>query len=73
MDLETVIESEASQKEKKQILYINIYVESGGKKMVEVILPTEQKQRHRHREQMYGNQGGEREWWDELGDWGKHI
>ena len=28
----------------------------------------EQKQRHRHREQMYGYQRGKRAW-EELGDW----
>ena len=27
----------------------------------------------RHREQMYGCQGGSGGWWDELGDWDWHI
>ena len=35
-------------------------------KMVQVNLFAEQKQRHRHREQMCGYRGGE---WDGLGDW----
>ena len=36
-------------------------------KMVKMIIFAKQKQRHRCREQMYGNQG------DKLGDWDWHI
>ena len=43
-----------------------MYVES--RKMVQMILFAKHKQRHRHREEMYGYQG-ESEEWDELGDW----
>ena len=56
MHLETVIQSEVSQKRKTNIIYSRIYVES--RKMVQMNLFTRQKQRHRCREQMYGHQGG---------------
>lgn len=43
-----------------------------SRKMVQVILFTKQKQRHRGREPTHGCQGGK--WgWDELGDWNWHI
>ena len=46
-------------------------------KMVQMILFAKQKQRHRHREKMYGYQGGKggvvRGGWEELGDWDGHI
>ena len=37
-----------------------------------MILFTEQKQRHRCREQSYGYQGGRRGW-DEVGNWCGHV
>ena len=39
-----------------------------SRKMVQMILFAKHKQRHRHREEMYGYQEGSEEW-DELGDW----
>ena len=41
------------------------------RKMVQMNGFARQKQRHRCREQMYGNQGGKagKGWWNELGDW----
>ena len=53
MDLETVIQSEVSQKPRK---------------MVQMNRFAGQKLRHRCREQRYGHQGGKRGW-GELGDW----
>ena len=66
INLETIIQNEISQKKK---LY-NTYVKS--RKMVSMILLERQKQRHRHREQIHGHQGGKREW-DELRDWDRHT
>ena len=51
MDLKTVIQSEVSQKEKIKYHILSIQVES------EKIVFTKQKQRQRHREQMFGYQG----------------
>ena len=67
MDLETVIQSEVSQTQKINIAHEHIYVES--RKMVQMILFAKQKSRHRHREQMYGYQGGKEgvEWIWRLG------
>ena len=69
MDLETVIQSEVSQKEKTNIVYECIYVEPS--KMVQMNQFEEQKWRHICREQTYGHQRGKVVgWWrDELGDW----
>ena len=61
MDLEIVIESEVSQKEK------NKYVES--RKMVQMNLFTKQKDTHRHRKQIYGYQKGKVAGRDKLGTW----
>ena len=56
MDLESVIQSEISQKEKnKYCILIQIGV---IKKKGQMIRCTKLKQRHRRREQMYGYQGG---------------
>ena len=55
IDLETVIQSEVCQKEKR-ISYINAYVEP--RKMVQMNQFAGQKLRHRCREQTYGHQGG---------------
>ena len=54
MDLETVIQSEVSQKEKSK--YHIMYVES--RKKVQMNRFARQKWRHRCREQLYGHQGG---------------
>ena len=56
MDLETVIHSEVSQKEKNKYRILCIYVEP--RKMVQMNRFAGQKLRHRHREQTYGHQGG---------------
>ena len=78
MDLETV------RKRKTSIVYYNAYIwlrsmrlqgditeglsTVKSRKMVQMILFAKHKQRHRHREEMYGYQEGSEEW-DELGDW----
>ena len=56
MDLEIVIQSEVSQKEKNKYRILCIYVEP--RKMVQINWFAGQKLRHRCREQMYGQQGG---------------
>ena len=66
MDLETVIQSEVSKKQEKQVSYINAYMWN-LQKLVQTILFTKQKQRHRRREQTYGYQGGKGGC--KLGDW----
>ena len=43
-----------------------------SREMVQINLFAKQKNRHRHREQIYGYQGGKGEW-DKLGDWNRHI
>ena len=53
MNLETVIQSEVSQKEKNKY---RIYVKP--RKMVRMNQYAGQKLRHRYREQTYGHQGG---------------
>ena len=55
MDLETVIQSEVSQKEKSEH-YILSHV-CGIQKNGMMVLFAKQKQRHRHKEQMYRYQG----------------
>ena len=74
MDLESVIQSEVSQKREKQIPYANTYIWNLKKKLVMKNWFAGQKQRHRCRKQTYGHQGGGVAgwwwwWWDELGDW----
>ena len=63
MNLETIIQSEVSQKE-KSIIYQCVYMES--RKMVLMELFARQQWRHRHREQTYGpgGMGGGRRGWD---------
>ena len=56
MDLETVIQSEVSQKEKNKY-HILTHV-CGTQKMVQMNRFAEQKLRYRCREQTYGHQGG---------------
>ena len=69
MDLETVIQSEVSQKEKNKYHILRMYVEP--RKMVQMSQFAGQKLRHRHREQTYGHQGRKPGvgGGDELGDW----
>ena len=52
----SIIQSEASQKEKNKYRIMSLNVES--RKMLQVNLFAKQKQRHRCREQTYGYQGG---------------
>ena len=66
-DLETIIQSDISQKEKNKYCILT-HVES-EKNLVQTILFTKQKQRRRHREQTYGLQSWKGEL-DELEDWG---
>ena len=51
-------------------MHISIYVES--RKMAQINQFAKQKERHRHKEQ-YMDTKGEKERWDELGDWGLHL
>ena len=72
MDLETVIQSEVSQKEKNKYRILTHIVEP--RKMVQMNQFAGQKLRHRCREQTYGHQEGKTAvgwgWWcAELGDW----
>ena len=60
MDLEIVIQSEVSQKEKNKYRILCIYVEP--RKMVQINWFAGQKLRHRCREQTYGHQGGKAVW-----------
>ena len=65
MDLETVIQSEVSQKEKnKYCIFTHI---CGFRKMIQTNLYAKQKQRYRHGEQAYDSKGKR---WDGLGGWG---
>ena len=57
MDLETIIQSEVSQKEKNKY---RIFICVEPRKMVQMKQFARQKWRHRCREQMYGHQGGKR-------------
>ena len=66
-DLETIIQSDISQKEKNKYCILT-HVES-EKNLVQTILFTKQKQRRRHREQTYGHQSWKGEL-DELEGWG---
>ena len=72
MDLETVIQSEVSQKEKNKYHILSMYVEP--RKTVQMSRFAGQKLRHRCREQTYGHQGGKTAvgwgwWYAESGDW----
>ena len=69
MDLETVIQSEVSQKEKNKYRILMHICEI--QKNITDELVCKQKQRHRCKEQSYGHQGGKAlggGTWDELGD-----
>ena len=61
-DLETIIQSEVSQKEKKQVSYINSYMWNLEKWYGWTYLQS--RNRERCREQMYGHQEGERGGWN---------
>ena len=64
MDLESVIQSEVSQKQKNEYcMLIHIY---GICKNGIGDLFAKLKERHRYRKQTYGDQGRKR-WWEELG------
>ena len=58
MHLETIIESEVSQKEKNK--YHLLTHTCGTEKLVQMNWFAEQKLRHRCRKQMYGHKGGKR-------------
>ena len=59
MNLEPIIQSKVSQKEKdKYHILMYIYMES--RKMVLINLSARQKQRHRHKEWIYGHRWGRR-------------
>ena len=71
MQLEILTLSEVSQKEKDKY-HMKLLI-CGISNMVQMNLPTKQKQTHRHREQTCGCQGrGGREW-DRLGVWGQQM
>ena len=63
MTLEPIIQSEVSQKEKHQNIYLCIYMEF--RKMVMMILYARQQKRHRCKEQTFGL-CGRRQGWDDL-------
>ena len=48
MNLEPVIQNEESEREKKQILYINTYIYVESRKIVLINLFAGQEERHRH-------------------------
>ena len=63
MDLESVIQSEASQKERKKktnIIHLCVYLES--RKVVQMNLFAGQEERCRCREQLCGHRGERRGW-----------
>ena len=63
MNLEPIVQSEVSQKEKdRYCILMHIYMES--RKMVLMIWFAGQQRRHRHEEQTCGHSGGEGEWDD---------
>ena len=70
MDLESIMQSEVSQKEKNK--YRTLTPTCGIQKNGTDETICKAGQRHRRREQTCGHGGGEREW-DELGDWDWHI
>ena len=63
MDLETVTQSEVSQREKKKYHILTHIIES--RKTVLMNLSAGQEQRHRYKEQICGHSEGRRGW-DEL-------
>ena len=56
MNLEPIIQSEVSQKEKNKLSYINTYI--WNQERVLMNLFAGQQWRHRHREQTYGREEG---------------
>jgi len=60
MDLESVLQSEVSQKEKNKIIYYHIHMES--RKMVPMNLPAGQEQRSRPREWTVDRREGGTNW-----------
>lgn len=74
MNLEPIIHSEVSQKEKNkyQILLINTYVWDLGRWLVQMNLFAGQQWRHRHREETCGPSETRRAW-DELRQWHGNI
>ena len=70
MDLETVIQSEVSQKEKKKS-YINTYMWKVEKSYRWLYLQIRNKDTD-IKKKVYGHQGG-KEGWDELGNWDWYI
>ena len=66
MDLEIILLSEVSQKEKDKYHMVSLTCEIQN--MAQMNLSTKQKQTHRHREQTCGCQGGGRK--DGVGVWG---
>ena len=69
MQLEILILSELSQKEKNTILSLI----SGIQNMAQMNLSMKQKQTHRHGEQTCGCQGGERREWDGQRIWDQQM
>ena len=70
MDLEIIVLSEVSQKEKDK--YHMISLTCGISNLIQMNLSTKQKQTHRHRKQTYGyprGKGGR----DKLGVWDEQI
>ena len=68
MQLDIIIPSEVSQKEKDKNHVISLTCRFSN--MTQMNLPTKQKQTHRHREQICGCQGEEGREWDGWGVWG---
>ena len=61
MNIEPIIQSEVSQKEKdKYCVLTHIYMES--RKMVVAILCARQQRKHRHKEMTFGHSGRRRGW-----------
>ena len=70
MDLETVMQSERSQKEKNKYCIISLICGIQGKGTEELICKAEIETQMR--EQTYGCQGRQGGW-NELGDWDWHV
>ena len=76
MDLETVIQSEVSQKEKKKTSYINAYMWNLEKRYRWTGLQGRNWDTDAENKRM-DTKGGKRQgvgwWWDEFGDWDWHV
>ena len=71
MNLELIIHSEVSQKEKRQYsILMHIYMEF--RKMVMITLYAREQKRHRCIEQSFGLCGSGRGW-DDLGEWHSNM